>query len=63
MVTGWPIGGDYTGYVNMLGSDIIFCVGAVGAEDSDLVLNELAQWPNCETSTEIDGVLEIRTGR
>ena len=63
VVTGWPIGGDYAGYVKMPGSDIIFCVGAVGSEDGDLVLNELAQLPSCETSVEIDGGLEICTGR
>lgn len=63
VVTGWPIGGDYAGYVKMPGSDIIFCVGTVGSEDGDLVLNELAQLPSCETSAEIDGELEICTGR
>ena len=58
-----PTDGGYTAYVKMPGTDIIFCVGAIGSEDGDLVLKELAQLPSCETSTEIDGEVKMCTGR
>jgi hypothetical protein len=58
-----PTDGDYTAYVKMPGSDIVLCVGAIGSEDGDIVLTQLAQLPSCETSIEIDGELEMCTGR